>query len=212
MVLWATGQPGQCGQEGQTVQVELGWERPKLIQDSVEGGVPRGMLKFKFAPCLHRCLELAAYSRVFDALLMYYALLLKHKKLFWAEVSWVELKFKLVPCLHRCLEPAAHSWSESLCASVLDAVLMCPLLLKQSGIGWSYPREWFKFNWSGKCLHCLKPPEFLKTTNHKWRSTKDKLQMTFKKWQLTKDGQQITNDDQQRQMLHSKLRITVNKG
>ena len=85
------------------------------------------MLNFKFVPCLHRCLELAAYSRVFDALLMYYALLLKHTKLFWVvQGIKVELKFKLVACLHWCLEPAAHSFMIRItaCKRAFDAILM----------------------------------------------------------------------------------------
>ena len=103
-------------------QFKLSWVEKG--QDSVQVGLARGMLKFKLMLCLHRCLHPAAYSRVFDALLMYYALLLKHTKLFWVvQGIKVELKFKLVACLHWCLEPAAHSFITA-CKRAFDAILM----------------------------------------------------------------------------------------
>ena len=42
-----------------------------------------------------------------------------------------------------------------------------------------------RFHWSGRCLQCLKPPEFLKMTNHKWRSTNCKWRSTNDKLQKT---------------------------
>ena len=107
--MWFFGQQVNRANVARRVkQFKLSWVEKG--QDSVQVGLARGMLKFKLMLCLHRCLHPATYSRVFDALLMYYALLLKHTKLFWVvQGIKVELKFKLVACLHWCLEPAAHS-------------------------------------------------------------------------------------------------------
>ena len=58
--MWFFGQQVNRANVARRVkQFKLSWVEKG--QDSVQVGLARGMLKFKFVPCLHRCLELAAY-------------------------------------------------------------------------------------------------------------------------------------------------------
>ena len=58
--MWFFGQQVNRANVARRVkQFKLSWVEKG--QDSVQVGLARGMLKFKFVPCQHRCLELAAY-------------------------------------------------------------------------------------------------------------------------------------------------------